>query len=682
MISELYKITPSDGGVSVIMPGLVDSKTGDFCGTTKIKYPSRIEAKKAILRSQKRVLEHAELRDLKNYNGAYLRIEAILHEGHIEYHVTVPDIIPFADGRGGGIPHKRVIKYTTWDAAKKTLLSCLQRSKNLEAEKLLAITLPSEETFRFFNFVDFDPQVTPSSGTRALSNIVEKYLGYKGENTLDKSQYTYKQTIKNENWRTDLYSFLSDYLDNEGADILTDLNIERLDMLTPKQAISLSSRIVLELTAYNEADDSEAGNKKNDRSKADQSTALDILKEGRENKTNEKWQGNGVCRNFACSLKAVFECLKSAQINFSRLNDTYCHYSSDIASNASRSNSFMPKREQFNALSLSAPIGHAWNTFFTIAENGKIDVSIIDVTWVARNHDAIKQTGNLDHTATRILPIIKTVAQDMTPDFDLYAEQISKIASYYADRLKKLNEKTDRFSVNEQGALLTDALAFGGQQPDFFAFPESYVSTVLESAVRIAPELMIEEIEALHHICESSEAYQLDFNGVLTGFLKDKRMSDRRNYMLSRDDKLQELIFDILKNRKDFDVKIKDQPALYRRLMDIDPTLFVDFDPVASQQDSKVFSHMIERSNGLRRYSSLAMSSGNRTQRPNNIQKITQTARRALEEIDAQVYKKSIASVNDYYLIANFDSLKKALEEPVGQDVPLRRSLKSIPTFR
>ena len=77
------------------------------------------------------------------------------------------------------------------------------------------------------------------------------------------------------------------------------------------------------IAGYSELKDDNAAKEK---TKADQNTAFEILQDGLKNRGNEDWEGNGICRNFASSVKAVFEAIKANQTDLSRLRDTYCLY--------------------------------------------------------------------------------------------------------------------------------------------------------------------------------------------------------------------------------------------------------------------------------------------------------------------------------------------------------------------
>jgi len=82
--------------------------------------------------------------------------------------------------------------------------------------------------------------------------------------------------------------------------------VQDIRILTPTQAMAVSVRLVIALTKYDE----------NAASRADESTALEILHEGRVHQRSQDagWTGNGVCRNIASCVKAVFDCIGAHEL--------------------------------------------------------------------------------------------------------------------------------------------------------------------------------------------------------------------------------------------------------------------------------------------------------------------------------------------------------------------------------
>jgi hypothetical protein len=163
------------------------------------------------------------------------------------------------------------------------------------------------------------------------------------------------------------------------------LGIEHLDALTPKQAIDLATRIVIDLTKYKWSDTKDVKSDvslKPEKTGADKSTVQQLLQEGLNRRNDPNWEGNGICRNFASSVKAVFEALKASQTRFSQLRDTYVLYEGGM-------DEFAPKRQKKNVMEMDRT-GHAWNTFVTVSREGAANATIIDATWAKRNLDTKK----------------------------------------------------------------------------------------------------------------------------------------------------------------------------------------------------------------------------------------------------------------------------------------------------
>ena len=653
-MAQLFDISKTDKGISVIMPGAINLQTGYMVGTTEIEYPTMQDAKDAIIASREEMRVRSEMRSLGKYFSDERKIETVETEQGTKYDVTVSDHAGLSTSFNGKevlLSGRHSVRFDSWDAAKAKFFESLDKSFRPQDGNLLTLSVSDKETMAFSDFSAFDPKESPTQEIYDIPDAVKKYLGYEGEDTLQPSQHSYEKTLEDKDWKSKLYSFIKDYLSKEGAHIKDELGIEALDTLTPKQASALSSRIVLELTDYNTTDKAAQGE-----THADQSTVLEILKEGRKEKDNPLWNGNGVCRNFGCAVKGVFESLKANQTGFSLLNNTYCQYSGEDGK-SNGSTSFKPKRDDFNSISKKTSQGHAWNTFFTVSKTGQIDASIIDVTWVDRNLAGMSQIERLDRTTTRLLPIVCAISNDIDPNSNIYSAQVSAIALYYADRLENLSERKDEFGVNEREAVVSSALTFGGAQSNFYDFPKPFVDSVLEGCLQIAPQLEKDEVQSLHHISQSSP--WADFNGVLSTYLKDKRVSDFGNYVTFKDDDLQRQAFEILRARDGFEENVKNEPKLYGRMMAVYPQLYYDFNPSKNICDAKALSEMLERSNGLRKHN---RSFGGGTPTPNKIEKVVNAARDMLRNIDPEEYAEHVEDMNDFYLIANFDAFEKELK--------------------
>jgi hypothetical protein len=642
---KLFDMEESDGNVIVTMPGLVDAEKGYIVGTSRQSFSSMEAAKQGIDAARENMRFQFEMGSLSRYFTKGRKIERVQSEDGTKYRITIPAHYPVT-GKTYKISGGAVFEKDTWQEAKSAFLDFLEESGT---SKLLTVNVSKDETMAFSDFSKFDPPTLPDQQTFPVPQCVKKYLGFSESGNLHKSEYTYATTIQDKDWEKHLFAFVKDYLAKEGASVKKELDIDRLDYLTPKQAAALSSKIVLDLTKYNH-DFPPPGQ----RSDADGRSALQILQEGRQKNGQADWQGNGVCRNFASTVKAVFESLKANQTSFSRLNNTYCLHVEEKGSIGRRSSSFIPKREEENSFSLKASPGHAWNTFFTVSRTGKIDASIVDVTWVDRNLVGMAQTERLDHTATRMEPIVASIAQNLDRESADYPGQVANISMFYAQRLDNLSRSRGQFAANERAALASRALDFAKHQKDFFQFPEPFVKNVLDAWTTMAEKAEPHEIEAINFVCESSP--WVDFNGVLKAYLDKQQLSEYHcRRILFQDDTLQRQVFDILKSRDGFEEAVRNSPAIYRRMLNIYPQLYVRFSPETDPRDAKVFKGMVENSNGLKRHGSSLRDS---TVKPDQLQKIVAYARQKLHEADPDF---EVDNINHYVLIAHFDTLHKTL---------------------
>jgi hypothetical protein len=354
---ELYDIREVDGGFEVTLPGLFDEKREAIVGTRKERFRTKEEADQAVERVQENVKEYLERASLKKTFTYFYRINKA-PDG--KFCVVLPGLIDSKTGNYVGTIERI---FDSWKQAKEYFLEQKENEEALTQNPLLEIQTGEDERIAFSDLDAFNPHVAPSEKSHEIPNSIKKYLLDKEKLAgTDISASTYQETIKEKDWERKLYSFVVEYLEKNGPEIAKQLGIENLESLTPKQAIELATQIVIDLTKYKWSDSGEQklkSSEKLEKTKADQSTALQLLREGQLNKENSDWEGNGVCRNFASLVKAVFEALKANQTRFNQLRDTYCLYEGDTET-------FAPKREDTDVFEMQKS-GHAWNTFVTVS---------------------------------------------------------------------------------------------------------------------------------------------------------------------------------------------------------------------------------------------------------------------------------------------------------------------------
>lgn len=618
--SRLHDIESNDeGGFDVIMPGLFDLTTGYIVGTSLEQFETREEAEIAVEASRKDCQKRRERISLeKSYTKYFYRID----EENGQFIVTLPGLKDLGTGHYVGASKK---VFTSWEEAKEFYLRMLEDDSSLTKDPIVELQVSDSEQIAFSDFDNFRPNVAPTKEAREIPPAIKKYILQQdkiaGEGL---GADTYQKTIIEDGWEDKIFAFVSSYLEKDGQKIAQELGIKHLDLLSPRQAADLAIRIVVEFTKYKQSDVVETTRVQHldtkGETKADQSSALTLLKEGLLNRDNEQWKGNGVCRNFASMTKAVFEALKAKQTKYNRLRDTYCLY--DTATKAHE-----PRREDPNVLRFAAP-GHAWNTFVTISET-KANTTIVDTTWAKRNLD----TGNiegLDYTLTRMEPIINQIAFDIPPDAPNRGEQMKHVLSYYLLKMEKLSQnKPETISITslhpaqrayyiaaarekfeqmlDSNNFNDDDLARMGLQIQveakhkkisdeenlFFStriihmlrkedimpeIPPALFDIIGERYKDLGSKADISEIETLWKIFKANPELKFEkMLKVLKAYLKDLWMSDyhHRNFIAENDD-LQVLIYENIKDNPKFDSFFKDSPRFRARLKKALPALFVD----------------------------------------------------------------------------------------------------------
>jgi len=648
---DLYNVNKTEDGFEVILPGLFDKKHEAIVGTSKQYFETREEAEQAAKQAQENAKEYFEKASLeKTFTKYFYRIDET-QDGKLR--VVLPGLIDSKTGYYVGTTHK---EFDTWNKAKEYYLSQRENEEKLTQKPLLEIQINENEKIAFSDINSFNPRIAPSKKLHEIPASIEQYLLNKEKLTadVDHGASTYQETIKEKGWETKLFSFVSSYLKKEGAEIAKELKIENLDALTPKQAVELATQIVVDLTKYKESDAQEQKerklNEKPEKTKADQNTVLHLLQEGLNKQNDPEWEGNGVCRNFASSVKAVFEAIKMNQTKFNHLQDTYCLYESGAET-------FAPKRVRKNVLELSKT-GHAWNTFVTISKKGAADAIIIDTTWAKRNLETKKIEG-LDYTLTRMEPVVHAIGQELqgnTPDKE---EQLKHIMSFYTLKMEKTGDTGGFVSPEEEKQFYaTRALELMTRQGVPQGLPKPFVEAIGREYLKIADDTDKTEIETIYKISQSNP--DLDFRNIFRNYLKDKQLSDyHADSLIFRDDDLQKIVFEEIKPHKDFYNFLKESPKFRVRMRECLPQLFIDFSPTTKPEDMAELKHLVENQRMLNRYKYLIDP---REPSEEKIKSFFKQVRQSLREINPQKYDESIVGLNDYQLIKQFNKINEELK--------------------
>lgn len=517
-----------------------------------------------------------------------------------------------------------------------------KQDPKLTKKPILEIQISKNEKIAFFDLDSFNPLVIPSEKLNKISPSIELYLLRKEKLAgTNEGASTYQETIKEKNWEGKLFYFISLYLEKHGADTIKELKIKHLDALAPKQAVELATRIVIDLSKYNKYQDEHIT--KIEKTKADQSTVLELLQEGLVGQNDSHWKGNGVCRNFASAVKAN-------QTPLSQLRDTYCLYEGG-------DESFAPKREKKHVFEIRKT-SHAWNSFVTIFQENEANTTIVDTTWAKRNLDT-KQIEGLDYTLTRMEPIVHEIGEKLQKSSQ-GKKQLKHILSYYMLKIN-MPSRTDGFANEEEKQFyITRALKLILHQGTPEELPKSLVETISKEYQKLAGDANIEEIETLYGLSQNNP--NVDFDTILRTYLKNKQLSDyHANSFIFKNDDLQRKIYNELKSNKDFDTLIKKSPSFRVRMREVLPQLFTPFSPTTQQEDTLELKYLVTHSQLLSPYKHILFDT---TLSEEKIREFFGKAQQQLKAINPQKYDgTTIARLDDYHLVKLYDKLANALRD-------------------
>jgi len=696
----LYDVNETAGCFEVVLPGLFDKKRELIVGTRRENFTTREEAEQAIEKSREadRVLfERASLE--KTYQKHFFRIDET-KEG--KFRVVLPGLVDSKNGYYVGTSYK---EFDSWDEAKEHFLKSKENEERFSQKPLLEVQTGENEKIAFSQLDAFNPRIAPSEQPHEIPESIKTYLMGKGRlDGTEPSASTYQETIKEKDWERKLFSFVSSYLEKDGVETLKELGIEHLDALTPKQAIDLATRVVIDLTKYKWSDTKEAKSDiplKPEKSGADKNTVQQLLQEGLSRKNDPDWEGNGVCRNFASSVKGVFEALKTNQTRFSQLRDTYALYEGGM-------DEFAPKRQKKNVMEMDRT-GHAWNTFVTVSREGAANATVIDATWAKRNLDT-KEVEGLDHTLLRMEPVVHAVGQNLSEGAPNKEEQIQHLLSYYVLKIegskqvtpelppvasldekekvyfreiavKHFGEKYDLTSASEEqiialGQRFIAEIKKGQEQEterQFFTtravelmkrqgvpkeIPPILARAISEEYQKIGDDTDKSEIETIYKISQNNS--NVDFGAILRSYLKEKPLSDyHAESLIFADNNLQMKVFDQIKFHKDYEKLIKESPKFRAKMREAVPQLFLDFSPGTKPEDATELKYLAGKSRLLSRYESMIDPRKPSEERINGF---FEKARQALRAINPEKYDEMVANLDNYQLIKQYDRLDRELK--------------------
>jgi len=285
--------------------------------------------------------------------------------------------------------------FDTWEEARDFYLE--SRNKREYPEEAVFELRMDNVDYRFSHLNKFGQRPRLSDKPIEVSNETRAVLDFDARNAPDlDSAHTYYKTLEIPDWQSQVFRFVEGYTRTpEGQQLTEQLGITDLSLLTPQQAARLTLEVVTRLKKYNL---DEMG-KEHGETVSDQNSALYLLQQGLRNRDNADFRGNGVCRNFASTVKVVYEGVKANQTKFNYLQDTYVFYESGPRAD------FDPSYEAQNlnvsvSLKLDKSPGHAWNSFVTVEEEGASQ-TVVDATWSDFDYDT-QESVKLDYTLQRM----------------------------------------------------------------------------------------------------------------------------------------------------------------------------------------------------------------------------------------------------------------------------------------
>ena len=631
-----------DGSVEVQMP---NNKRGYILGLgytgTEFNptfFASAEEAETAIEDEKKKAQDLKELISLYQIRKDHLFDIQLLSQDH--YRVVTPGLKSMD---GNFYIGTYTQEFDSWETARTSLQEYLERESELAKNPILEVSIDDSTKIAFSDLKAYNPKVAPTNKEVSVPEKVKELMFPDDMRTDITNVGTYTETIKNPNWDEEIYKFIQDYLAKEGSEIVETYGIKDLTALTPKQAVMLATAIVVELTKY----DHNQTNKnmavvdgEPEKTKSDKSSVIDLLKDGRQNKDNPTWQGNGVCRNFAVMLKMVFDCLKANQTEFSQLNGTFATYQSGR-------DEFKPKRE-IDTTSMDFS-GHAWNTFVTVSPHGSANSTIVDATWGRQNLET-HEVERVDYTLTRMEPIVHKLAESFGTD---RSSEVRKVIEYYNLRANTPGQSGGFSSAAEQTEFFVSQAMKLVRKNGSSVVPPEFAAFALREYQILAKEKRVtrDDLEGLAKLWQADSV--LDIRPVLDRYIENHPILNeyavvQGDYFLN-DPQLIEYVLLKFAQKPGFEEIINNNPSVRHLVRTIAPQLLNENE---AADNNELYSRM--RNMDEFRYS---VSS------PEKARDVIASIRHNWQKRNPEVYNKLAAGLDNFQLIAQYGTIKKAIGE-------------------
>lgn len=446
---NLFEIKSTDQGYSVRLPGGVsDIGVVAFRDQT---FPDREAAESAILKSKAGLGAAVELESLRK---SFSSFHSIGRQEDGQYEVVFPAFHSTDNPALLVGTSKR--KFDSWQGARDFYLET--RNRNDYPENGVFDLQIGELQYSFQNLERYGQRARLATEPMTITEATRKVIDFDKRNVPDtQSALTYYETIKTPGWEDQIFHFVENYSQSqEGKDLLSRLKITDLRLLTPHQAASLTLEMVTRLKKYSNED---IGRETGETS-ADQKNAIALLYSGLNNRDKTDFKGNGICRNFASAVKVVFDGLKASQTSFNYLNDTYCFYESGERADYNPMYDSPQKGVSVTIPDNKTRIGHAWNSFITIQEQGASHV-VVEATWSNIDFDTQRMV-NADFTLQRME---KDVFRNVS--FQKHPVDMNSVVQFYAFLIDSLPQTS--------GVVLDDELKARVRSSTFYREQRSHI---------------------------------------------------------------------------------------------------------------------------------------------------------------------------------------------------------------
>jgi len=540
--------------------------------------------------------------------------------GRVPGETTLRSIIKNADGSNEILANG--------DDAQDTLARTLEAMHTLETVETKPIVRfnVNESSVSFTELGHYAPRVAPSLEAYAIPGYLEKVL--KDDTS---GSDTYKHTVEQVGWEQKLYTQVGEYVAHNDAiaELAKDLDVVSLSSLTPEQAVKLSLGIVQSVSKYTWNE--EGGKRVAGGKREDELTTMELLAEGVSELDNPNWNGNGVCRNVASNVKAVFEALKANQNDLSMLHNTYAVFESNSEGYGAR------KRDDASKVSINGG-GHAWNTFVTIGKKGESSITTVDATWaMGRNNDgSLKEP---DYTSERMFETISEISNSTDDKADVafaMSDYLNTFTRIVPGESQELREQKKQFALTEWlkvAPVLVEA--------DMVSIPAG----VMGAAYRLGSKLDKGELQTLFSVQQAGWVDSID--GVLDKYVNGDSHINSPDRFVLHDDNLQKEIFAKLVATKLQQYAERD--ATFRiRLREVEPGVLPEFDPLNNVADQNELTSLV-RDTGL--------FVGNRPYGDVVRAALLKAANGEMQRVEA-----ATASMSDYEILRNYRAIRSSLQ--------------------